>query len=95
MVTSGSESISDHGSATLTIVAFDESVATLHPMGGNIDFTPHGGGRETSSVIPVELTAFGDVGEMVEGTAGPVDVKGTKIAMRFRVCRTADWHVRL
>jgi hypothetical protein len=47
----------------------------------------------------IDITRFGAVGEVVEGSIGPVVVTSrrdgeTNLTVRFRVCRIADWHVR-
>ena len=89
------EGIAEEGSVSVQILGFDPSIATTGAAPGKVEYTPTGGGHETMIELPIQLAAFGGVGEMIEGTAGPVDVNGQPLEVRFRVCRTADWHVRI
>jgi hypothetical protein len=92
------------GQGLLTIGVDDPGTGPGEKFESTIEFTrPGWTGRLSEGRIfrdeTVTITRYGAVGEIVEGSFGPVELEEetgdiTALAGRFQVCRIADWHDR-
>ena len=90
------------GHIAVSVNPFEAEHAQSAPGSVHAEYMRSGSASErdelTTTDGAVSFTSFGEVGQIVEGTLGPVSARSTAgatttLTVRFHVCRTADWIV--
>ena len=93
----------EKGRLAITLMALEPGALPGQVGETRIEYMRPGAQSEREELVAhdqtIDITRFGAVGEVVEGSIGPVAVTSRRdgemnLTVRFRVCRIADWHVR-